>query len=98
MSMLILEHESCEIVHIKNGKIRQTIERLRCVFGRGTGCAEHMFLPSSTRNVDAAMDRVNPGRAGKRVNHTSGAENGNAAGNAEARVPCFLGDLFPARH
>ncbi len=46
--------------------------------------------------INATHDRVDPGGAGKRMDNTGCAQNGNAADNAKSRVPGCLGDFFTA--
>src|SRR3546814_6706609 len=57
-----------------------------------------MVDAGGARDVDAAVDRVNPGGAGERHHHAGGAEDGEAAENAESRVPGLSRELLAIVH
>ena len=56
-----------------------------------------MVEPRRARDVDAAMDRVDPGRAGIGHDDAGGAEDRQAADDAEPAVERSLGDLLRRR-
>ena len=61
----------------------------RILRGR-TGAACNMGEAHGARDVDAAVDRGDPGGAGEGMDDAGGAENRQAAHDPEARVPSLL--------
>ena len=57
-----------------------------------------MNKPGGARHIDAAMDRMDPGRAGIRNDDAGGAEDRQAADDAEPSVERLGGECFAARY
>ncbi len=82
----IFQRTADEIAHVDQctiGHGKQLLRRrLRCA----AGGADQMLMASGAGNVDATMDRVDPGGAGKRHDDTGGAEDRNTAEDTKASV------------
>ncbi len=81
---------SCDLV--------QGVQLLRGDLGGVAGGAGDMGEPHGAGDVDAAMDGVNPGRAGIGMTMPGRSEDRDAAQNAEARVERALGHRLAAGH
>ena len=92
----IFEQPAGEVSHVEERDVGERVARshglLRCVAGR----ARHMLEPGGARDVDAAVDRMNPCRAGEGHDDAGRAEDGKPADDAEARVPGFCGERLAA--
>ena len=86
----VLEQAADEIAHVEHRSIRESVAGLYGFFTGGTGASGHMREARGAGDVDAALDRVNPRRAGVRDDDSGGAEDGESAHDAEARVPGVL--------
>ena len=83
MGAEIFEHAADEIAHVDQRGLGQAVELAhRCLRGRA-GRAGDVREAGRARHVDAAMDRVDPGRAGIRHDDAGGAEDRQAADDAE---------------
>ena len=77
--------------------VGQPVHFLHGRFGGRAGRARHMGEAGGAGHVDAAMDGVDPGRAGIGHDDAGGAEDRQAADDAEARVEGLGGKRFAAR-
>ena len=91
----IFEQPAGEISHVEERDVGERVARshgrLRSVAGR----AGDMVEPGGARDVDAAMDRMDPRRAGKGNDDAGRAEDRQPADDAEARVPGFCASASP---
>ena len=74
----------------------QLVERLDRRLGGRAGRAGDMGEAGGARHVDAAVDRGDPGRAGKGHDDAGRAEDRQAAHDAEPRVPGLVGQRLAA--
>ena len=82
----IFERAADEVAHVDQRELGQAVERLhRALRGRAGGRGD-MGHAGGARDVDAAMDRVDPGRAGIGDHDAGGAEDREAADDAEPAV------------
>ena len=92
----IFQHPANEVAHVDERDIRQIVLMRNRRLGSRACCARDVCESSGTRDVDAAMDGVNPGRAGIRYDDPRSAEDRKAADHPKARVQRPLRDLLPA--
>ncbi len=92
----MLEHRADEVAHFDQRDIRQAVMRAHRVFAGVAGAGREMQVAVRTRDVDALMNRRDIGRARERPHDAGGAENRQAAENAEARVHRFQCECFAA--
>ena len=92
----IFQHAASEIAHVDQGLFGQAVQRLHGGLGGRARGAGDVAEARRARDIDAAMDRMDPGRAGKRDDDARGAEDGQAAEDAEARVHRLLRDGLAA--
>ena len=85
----VFEHAADEIPHIDHGDLRQIVKYTGRVFGSGAGGTDDMGKACCPRDVDAAVNGMDPGRAREGDDDPGCAENGDSAQDAEARVQCF---------
>ncbi len=92
----IFQHAADEIAHVDQRLLGQFVQpRDRCLGGR-TGRAGDVLQARGAGDVDAAMDRMDPGGAGIGHDDAGGAQDGQAAGDAEAAVQCAFGEFLAA--
>ena len=98
MRAQIFQQAADEIAHVDQRVVGQPIELADGPLGRVAGRRADMLEAARARHVHAAMDRVNPGRA--RIGHddAGGAEDRQAADDAEPPVGGAQGDFLSARH
>ena len=92
----IFQHAASKIAHVDQsvvGQAKQCLDRGFRGLARRRADVAHSF---SAGNVDAAVDRVDPGGAGIGFDYPGGAQNRNAADNAQPWVPGLLRHLGPA--
>ncbi len=94
----VLEHAARKVAHVEHGVVRHRVMRLHDLFGCLARASGHMLEPVGARDIDAAVNRRDPGRAGIRANDSGRAENRDPADDAEAGIPGLLGKFPPARH
>ena len=96
MAAQIFEHAADEIAHVDQRDLRQAVKLLHAGFGTRAGRAGDMGEAGGARDIDAGMDRMNPGRA--RIGHddAGGAEDRQAADDAEPAVERFRRQRFAA--
>ena len=92
----IFEHAADEIAHVDQRDLRQAVEFLHRGFRTGPGRAGDVSDAGGARDIDAAMDRMDPGRAGIRHDDPGGAEDRQAADNAEPAVERLGGERCAA--
>ena len=97
-SAQIFEQPADEIAHLDQRMIGQTVERADGGLGGFARRRADMRASARTGDVDAAVDRVDPGRAGIGHDDPGRAEDRQAADDAEPAVGGALGDLRAARH
>ncbi|MNP16678.1 hypothetical protein D3C76_1090850 [compost metagenome] len=85
----MLEHCTDEIAHFDQGDFRQVVDPAHGVFAGVAGAGGDVQVTVGFRHVDALVDRGDVGRAGKRPDDAAGAEDRQAAENAQARVHGF---------
>ena len=85
----IFQHAADEIAHVDQRNVRQAVKLLHRSFGIGASAAGNVGKTGGARDIDTAMDRVNPRRAGIRHDDPGRAEDRQAADNAEAPVERF---------
>ncbi len=90
MAAQIFQHAADEIAHVDQRDLGQAVQLLHRRFGRRAGRAGDMGEAGGARHVDAAMDRVDPGRAGIGHDDAGGAEDRQAADDAEPRRSSVL--------
>ena len=86
----VLEQAADEIAHVEHRFVRESVASLYGFFAGGTGASGHMREARGTGDVNAALDRVNPRRAGVRDDDSGRAEDGESAHDAETRIPGVL--------
>ena len=82
----IFEHAPDEVAHVDQCHVGQIIERAHGGVGVGAGGGGDVRKSGGARHVDALMDRGDPGRARIRHHDAGGAEDRQAADDAEPRV------------
>ncbi len=90
----IFEHAADEIAHVDHGGVGQAIELLHRGLGGAPRGAGDMSDADRARHVDALMDARDPGGAGIGHHHAGGAEDREAAENAEPRIEGLGRELF----
>ena len=93
MAAQIFQHAADEIAHVDQRNLGKVVELLRTSFGTGAGRAGDVGEARGARDVDAAIDRMDPGRAGIRHDDPGGAEDRQSADNAETAVEVFAARL-----
>ena len=96
MAAQIFEHAADEVTHIDQRDLRQAVEFLHAGFGARAGGAGDVSETGGAGDFDAGMDRMNPRRA--RIGHddAGGAEDRQAADDAETAVERFGRQRFAA--
>ena len=92
----IFQHAAHEIAHLDQRHIGQAEMALQGLLGGAARGARQMIGAHGAGHINAAMDRADPGRAGKGRHDARGAQNRQAADDAKAPVQRALGDLLPA--
>ena len=87
MAAQVLEQAAREVPHVEHRGIRQVVQRLDRALGGRAGAARNVRVAGRNRHVDAAMNGVDPGRAGVGNHHAGGAQNRNPADDSQPRVP-----------
>ena len=87
----VFQHAADEIAHVDQLHLVQAVQLLHGQLGSVAGGAGDMGEAHGAGDVDAAMDGVNPGRAGIGDDDAGRAEDRDAADDAEARVERALG-------
>ena len=75
MAAQIFEHPANEIAHVDQRNVGKAVKLLCGGLGAGAGGADDMSKTRSARNIDAAMNRVDPCGTGIRHDDSRGAEN-----------------------
>ena len=86
MSPQIFQHAADEIAHVDQRDLLQVMQLLHRRFGSSAGRAGDMGEACGAGDIDAAMDRVDPGRAGIGNDDPCRAEDREPADDAEAAV------------
>ena len=92
----VFQHAAGEIAHVDQRGLGQDEQLLHGGLGGGAGGAGDVVEAGALGDIDAAMDGMNPGRAGVRHDNAGGAENGQAADDAEPGIQGALGDPLAA--
>ena len=92
----IFQHAADEVAHVDQRLERQLIEALHRRLGGRAGRTGNMGEAGGARHIDAAVDRGDPGGAGERLDDAGGAEDRQAALDAEPRVPGLVGQRLAA--
>src|SRR5215469_8065171 len=82
----IFQHATDEIAHVDQCDFRQAIKLLGGAFGIRSSRPDNVLKAGGARDIDARIDRVDPGRARIWHDNTGRAENRQAADDAE---PCI---------
>ena len=82
----IFEHPANEIAHVDQRNFGKAVKLLCGGLGAGAGSAGDVSKTRGARDIDAAMDRVDPCRTGIRHDDSRGAENRQAADDAKTAV------------
>ncbi len=98
MAPHIFEHAADEVAHVDQRGLGQAVQLLHRRFGGGARRAGDMGEASGAGDIDAAMDRVDPGRAGIGHDDSRRAEDREAADNAEASVERLGGKRLSTRN
>ncbi len=85
----VFEEAAGKVAHVDHGVVREAERRLRGSFGRGACGGGDVGQTSGAGDIDAAVDGMDPRGAGVGIDDACGAQNGEAADNAEPRVPGF---------
>ena len=96
MRAQIFEHAADEIAHVDQRDLGQAVELLHRGLRGRAGRAGDMGEARGARDVDAAMDRMDPGRAGIGHDDAGGAEDRQAADDAEPPVEGLGGERLAA--
>ena len=96
MLVQIFEQSANEIAHFDQRRLGQIIERADRAFRRGAGRRGDMRNPAGARDVDAAMNAVDPGGAGIGHDDSRRPQHGQAADNAEPAVERMFRHLLAA--
>ena len=96
MPAQIFEHAADEVAHVDQRDLRQAVELLHAGLGARAGGAGDVGQAGGARDFDAGMDRMNPSRA--RIGHddAGGAEDRQAADDAEPAVERLRRQRFAA--
>ena len=87
----VAQQAADEIPHLDQRHLRQTMQRRHRRLAGAAGRSSDVADPGGAGHVDAAMDGVDPGGAGIRHDHAGGAQDGQAADDAQAcRSACAL--------
>src|SRR5579885_992074 len=78
----VFEKRPHEITHVDQRYLGQTVEPLYRPLRGTAGGARDVRDSRGARDVDAPMDRMDPGRAGIRDHHARGAQDREAADDA----------------
>ncbi len=82
----IFEHAAHEVAHVDQRRLGQIVKLAHRRLRARPGGARDVGEPGGARHVDAAMDRGDPGRAGIRHHDAGGAEDRQAAHDAQTPV------------
>ena len=96
MSPQIFQHAADEIAHVDQRDLLQVMQLLHRRFGSSAGRAGDMGEACGAGDIDAAMDRVDPGRAGIGNDDPCRAEDREPADDAEAAVQSLGGKRLSA--
>ncbi len=92
----IFEHAADEIAHVDQRDLGQAVQLLHRGLGGRAGRAGDVGEARGARDIDAAMDRMDPGRAGIGHDDAGGAEDRQAADDAEPPVEGLGGQRLAA--
>ena len=95
----VLEHGPDEVAHFDQGDFRQRVDLAHAVFA-GIACARgDMSVAIGVGHIETLVDGGDVRRTGERPHDTTGAENRQAAEDAQARVhgfqrqPCAIANV-----
>ena len=83
----VLEQAAREVPHVEHRGLRQAVQRPDRAFGGRAGAARDMRMAGRDRDVDAAMDGVDPGRTRIGDHDPGGAEDRESTDDSQSRVP-----------
>ena len=86
MAAQVFERAADEIAHVDERRLRQVVETLHRLFRGRAGGGGEMLEPRRARDIDAAVDRMDPGGAGIGHDDAGRAEDGEAADDPEPAV------------
>jgi hypothetical protein len=93
----VLEETAGEVAHIDHCFKWQIIKRADGAFRCRSGAAGEVIEATGAGDVDALMNRGDPGGAGEGVDDAGSAEDRQSSRDAKAGVPGFLGKLLAVR-
>ena len=96
MAAQIFQHAADEIAHVDQRDLGQAVQPLHRRLGGVPGRAGDMVEAGGARDIDAAMDRVDPGRAGIGHDDAGRAEDRQPADDAEPAVERLARQLLAA--
>ena len=85
IALQVFEHAADEVAHVDQRRLGKPEQLLHGGLGRRAGRAGDVRDPGGAGDVDAAVDRVNPGGARERHHDARRAEDRQAADDTEAR-------------
>ena len=93
----VFQHAADEVAHVDQRRIAEAVERLDRGLGGRSRRAGHVIEPERPGDIDAAMDRVDPGRAGIGYDDAGRPENRETADDPEAPVERPFREFLPTR-
>ena len=96
MGAQIFEHAADEIAHVDQRDLGQVVQFLDGRFGRRAGRAGDLREARRAGDIDAAINRMDPGRAGIGHDDAGGAEDRQSADDAEPPVEGLGGQRLAA--
>ena len=98
MGLQIFQRAADEVAHVDERRLGQVVHLLHGGFRRGSGGRRDVLQAAGARDIDAAVDRMNPRRARIGNDDAGGAEDRQAADNAEAPVQRLLRERRAVRN
>ena len=98
MAAQVFQHPADEVAHVDQRLLGQTQMGARRRLGGAAGGPGDVDEAGRARDVDAAMDRVDPGGAGIRHHDAGGAQDRQAAEHPKPRVHRLERDRRSVRH
>ena len=96
MRAQIFQHAADEIAHVDQRGLGQVVQFLDCGLGCRAGRAGDLREARGASDIDAAMDRMDPSRAGIGHDDAGGAEDRQSADDAEPSVEGLGRERFAA--
>ena len=96
MAAQIFECAADKIAHVDQRRLGEIVKPLHGALGCAAGRGGDMREPGGARDIDAALDRVDPGAAGIGDDDAGRPKHRQPAEDAEPRIHRFLGEAVAA--